>query len=169
MAKIIDIRDHPKFRKRNKRRHLEVDATQAAGRSEHRLLMDEMGPDPTKEELDYLASLDFQADPLENLQTREELKPKPEVRLSICADCEFKKDVRSRWKRFFSPNGAGINDLVCRAFPGMRVINPVTGKEGYLPQGTRIASMAEEHHVFPRCALVNVIGACGLFKPKITM
>jgi hypothetical protein len=130
--------------------------------------MDEMGPDPTQEELDYLASLDFQADPLESLQTREELKPKPEVLLSICAACEYKKDVRPRWKRFLFPNRAALEDLVCRAFPGTRAINPVTGKEGYIPQGTQIASLAEACHIYPRCGLVNVIGACGLFKPKIT-
>ena len=61
-----------------------------------------------------------------------------------------------------------MEDLVCRAFPGMKAINPVTGKEGYIPQGSKVASLAEERHIYPRCALINVIGSCGLFKPKIT-
>lgn len=160
MPKVTDIRDHPKWREKN----------------EHRLLMDEMPSDPSQADLDYLASLDDQEDPLglhsrsplEDLQTREEPKPEPKYLLSICVACEFKKDVRPRWRRFLFPNGAALEDLVCRAFPGMQAVNPVTGKEGYIPQGTQIASLAEEHHQFPRCGLINIIGACGLFKPKIT-
>jgi len=129
--------------------------------------MDEMAPDPSQADLDYLASLDDQEDPLEQLQTRDEVES-PEAPLSVCSECEFKHDRRSWWRRFFLPDGAQAADLSCKSFPRARVLNPITGKESYLPEGTRNPAYSQSEEGFPRCIYLNPIGTCQQFKPKIT-
>lgn len=156
MSNVRDIRSHPKFQGK----------------------LDE--DDPNFERDQYLRYLDGgdldpgspslgQEDPLEDLEENPvEPKRTIHVGLSVCRDCEFKQDRRPWWKRFFLPDSARAIDLSCRAFPRKQVNNPITGKSGFLPEGPQIPAYAQDEEAFPRCIIVNLLGTCRLFKPRIT-
>ena len=116
-------------------------------------------PPPTYHEPYDEMNVDEAERALENLEEKpaiespkEEPVPEPGVGFSICVDCEFKKDSRPFWKKWFFPVGAWTTDLLCQAAPEkLRLQSPITGESNY-----------------PPCAFVNTIGTCRLFRPRIT-
>jgi hypothetical protein len=164
VSNLIDIRRHPKFQGRLNPEDPNYE------RDQYLRYFDEGAIRPPRpiEDCDQLDDLDA----LMDLEEREE-KPvatrtrQVQVGLSVCRDCSFKHDRRSWWRRFFLPDSAQATDLSCQAFARRLIRNPVTGREGYLPEGPQIPAYAQEE-AFPRCILVNPIGTCAQFKPKIT-
>lgn len=118
---------------------------------------------PTEAELEI-------RDPLEDLEERPEAKMPIQVppSLSICRDCQFKIDNRPGWKRLLRPDSAQVSDLLCAAFPRKKSYNPITGREGFLPEGPLLPAAAQESEPFTRCLFVNPTGTCRLFRPKLT-
>ena len=96
------------------------------------------------------------------------IKRRLQVGLSICRDCINMQDRRAWWKKLFFPEGVLPTDLLCKTFLRKQVRNPITGKEGYLPEGTHIPSHAFGQDPYPPCVCVNPSGTCRMFSPKIT-
>lgn len=174
MSNVTDIRKHPKFRPK-----LDPDSpTYERDRYERHLNDSDVPPGDQDLMDDTYFDLLEERDPLEDLEERpmemQELLSKAGLggaqmaQLSICSHCELKKDRRSWWRRFFLPDSATVMDLLCTAFPRKHVRNPITGRVGYLPEGTQISSHAQTKQAFAPCLVVNPIGTCRLFKPKIT-
>ncbi len=102
---------------------------------------------------------------------REIQEPKmrePETSLSVCWDCTSVVDRRPVWLKFLFPFSPKKRDLVCSAFPRKRIINPITGRGGYVPaeealsdERKQIAGMVDES--FPHCYQMNPTGTCERF------
>ena len=94
---------------------------------------------------------------LESLQTWEEVEEQKREEdlelkeLSVCEDCQFKKDMRPWWKKLLFPDAVLRENLQCLASPLIRV-----------PLGI----MRVE--IFAPCSRVNLYGECLKFKPRIT-
>ena len=164
--KVTNIRVHPRFRPK-----LDPDDPNFE-RDQYLRWSDEgsLPPPVPVEDRDLID--DTHLDMLEQLEERPPDK-EPQMRdlkigLSVCRDCKFVTDRRSWWRRFFLPDNAQASDLFCMDFPRKRVRNPITGREGYLPEGTQIPSHAQAAEPVAPCHSVNPTGTCRYFQVKIT-
>jgi hypothetical protein len=74
--------------------------------------------------------------------------------LRICANCRHRCFRGSIWHEQF----CGHEDVQFVA-----AIDPVTGEEGYSPEGCQVSTLLNEHPM-PFCRDVNRDGKCRLFK-----
>ncbi len=124
--------------------------------------------DPILSEYPLLTVEDVEASLPKELQ--EPKMREPEIGHAVCQDCTFAVDRRPGWLKFLSLISIlREEDLVCSAFPRKRIVNPVTGRKGYVPAEKalsnarkQIEEMVDER--FPHCFQMNPTGTCPHFK-----
>lgn len=168
MSNVREISLHPRFRPKL----TPAEDNPIRERQEYLRYLDEQGQAPTE--------APAEADPFDALESileaQDFAKPVPMTEakfkggsiwfgLSVCAHCEHRRDFRPWYRRLLSR--PKLTDLFCAVSPREKVLEPITGIEGYLPYGTKIPANAQPEP-FDSCLTRNCLGTCPQFKPTLT-
>lgn len=113
---------------------------------------------------DGLHAESTELDELEDLFGLDEEEGPPLTPLSSCADCTYRVDRNSFWRRLFGRSD--MRRFFCATSPRNPGVNPVTNEKGYLPTGaySPLSIQPEPHEA---CWVVNPVGTCKLFRVKL--